>query len=326
MALGSTRPAGTLARPSHTLRRTREPDLRIQRVETTEAMARILIAGCGYVGARLGSYLVEDGDQVFGLKRHPERLPPGVEPVAGDVTDPSSLGGLPGNLDAVVYAVSPSGRSEEAYRAAYLEGSRNVTRAARARSSGLGRVLLVSSTGVYGHTDGSRVDEETPPGPGSATGRVLAETEDEVRRGPPPGIVLRLGGIYGPGRTSVIDRVAAGEAGCPPPDRYSNRIHRDDAAGAARHLLRLRDPEPLYLGVDREPAPLREVYRWIADRTGAADPCADPDTEAWEARGRRGTNKRCVSDRLAESGYDFRYPTYREGYAALLEARPGEGG
>lgn len=288
-------------------------------------MVRVLIAGCGYVGARLAELLVADGDRVFGLKRSPDALPPGVEPVAADVTEPASLEGLPTGLDRLVYAVSPGGGDAEQYRAAYVDGFANVLEAVRRNSPDLGRTLLVSSTGAYGYADGRWVDEETPPEPDAPRGEILVEAEGRAMAGPPPGVVLRLGGIYGPGRTSTVARVLAGKAGCPRPGRYSNRIHRDDAAGAARHLLRLADPEPLYLGVDREPAALRDVYRWIAERGGAPDPCADEDAAAWEAAGRRGTNKRCRSDRLVASGYAFRFPSYREGYAPLVDAAAGPG-
>lgn len=286
-------------------------------------MARVLIAGCGYVGGALARLLVADGDTVFGLKRTPDDLPPKVEPVAADVTDPSSLEGLPGSLDAVVYAVSPDGGDADRYRAAYVDGFAHLMEAARRESPGLERTLLVSSTGAYGYADGRWVDEDTPPRPDHPRSEVLVEAEEQAVAGPPRGVVLRLGGIYGPGRTSTVRRVLEGRAGCPHPERYSNRIHRDDAAGAARHLLRLDDPLELYLGVDREPAALREVYRWIAERGGAPDPCADETAEAWEATGRRGTNKRCRSDRLVASGYAFRYPTFRDGYAPLVDAEAG---
>jgi nucleoside-diphosphate-sugar epimerase len=288
-------------------------------------MSRILIAGCGYVGAALARLLVDDGDEVFGLKRSPDGLPDGVEPVAADVTDPASLDHLPSGLHALVYAVSPSGGDEASYRAAYVDGFVHLLEAVRPGSPELGRTLLVSSTGAYGYADGRWVDEETPPRPNHPRGEVLVEAEERAVDGPPRGVVLRLGGIYGPGRTSTVRRVLAGSAGCPHPERYSNRIHRDDAAGAARHLLRLAEPEALYVGVDREPAPLRDVYRWIAERGGAPDPCADEEAEAWEATGRRGTNKRCRSDRLAASGYAFRYPTYREGYGPLVDEVTGGG-
>jgi nucleoside-diphosphate-sugar epimerase len=308
-------------------------------------MKRVLIAGCGYVGTRLAELLVADGFpgsldahaapapgssgasgasgshtfQVYGLKRDPTTLPPGVIPVAADVGDPGTLSALPGAVDALVYAVAPAGRSEDAYRTAYVDGPRNVLRALAAGGHPPSRFILVSSTGVYGHTDGRWVDEETPPEPADVTGQVLLEGEAVVRDGAGTGVVLRLGGIYGPGRTTTVRRVLAGDAGCPDPDRYGNRIHRHDAAAAIRHLLDLDAPAPVYIGVDRDPAPLRDVYRWIAERGGAPDPCRDETPESWEASGRRGTNKRCSSERLVASGFQFRYPSFREGYAALME-------
>lgn len=281
---------------------------------------RVLVAGCGYVGGRLAELLVAEGVAVVGLKRDPTTLPPGIEPLAADVTDPASLSpiGALEDLDAVAYAVSPAGRSEAAYRAAYVEGPRNVMDAV-ARPV---RTLLVSSTGVYGYTDGREVDEETPPEAPRPGAERMLEGEALVRDRGAPGVALRLGGIYGPGRTRTVRRVIDGQAGCPPADRYGNRIHRDDAARAAYHLLTLEDPDPVYLGVDREPAPLREVYRWVAERAGASDPC-DGSEEEDPVHERRGSNKRCSSRRLVESGFVFRYPTFREGYAPLLDGSGG---
>lgn len=297
---------------------------------------RVLVAGCGYVGGRLAELLAEEGRTVFGLKRNPSTVPAGVAGLAADVSDPGTLRELPPSLDAVVYAVSPAGRDEAAYRTAYVEGPRNVLRAigwegaVRGREAGAaggreaGRVahrfILVSSTGVYGQRDGRRVDEDTEPEPADATGRVLLEGEGAAGAVEGTGIVLRLGGIYGPGRDRIARRVLAGEADCPAPDHYGNRIHRDDAAAALRHLLDLDDPAPVYIGVDRDPAPLRDVYRWIADRGRAPDPCRRETPETWEASGRRGTNKRCSSDRLAGSGFDFEYPSFREGYGPMIDA------
>lgn len=282
-------------------------------------MSRVLIAGCGYVGGRLAEQLVQDGARVWGLRRSPAGLPDGVVPVPADVTDPGTLEAVPRELDAVVYAVAPAGRTEAAYRAAYVDGLRNVLDAA---PDGV-RVVLVSSTGVYGQDDGRWVDEETPEDPADATAEAILAGEDVARSRGRPGVVLRLGGIYGPGRERTVRRVLNGEAPCMAPDRYGNRIHRDDAAGAVAHLLGLPDPEPLYLGVDRDPAPLRDVYAWIAERAGVSDPCAGVGPGDVVSEGRRGTNKRCSSRRLAESGYSFRYPSYREGYAPMLEALTG---
>lgn len=295
----------------------------------------VLVAGCGYVGAALASLLVDEGDRVTGLKRHPDRLPPGIEALAADVIAPASLEDVPKHPDAVVYAVSPAERSGAAYRNAYVEGLANVLGACATPGTPFrGRLVLVSSTGVYGETGGAWVDEETPPEPADETAVALLEGETLARTFGGTGIVLRLGGIYGPGRDRTVRRVASGDVTCPEPDRFGNRIHRDDAAAAALHLLSLDDPEEVYLGVDRDPAPLRDVYRWIAGRLRVPDPCAPNHTAASARDGgssaagepgasgdtRRRANKRCSSDRLASSGFTFRYPTFREGYTPFVEA------
>lgn len=286
---------------------------------------RVLVAGCGYVGSALASALAAEGEEVFGLRRSVARLPEGVAPVAADLAEPASLRDLPERLDAVVYAAGPGEPGEAAYRRAFVEGLANLKRALAGRPAPPRRLLFVTSTGVYGQDDGSWVDERSPTEPSRATGHVLLEGEALAHAEPIPGTVLRLAGIYGPGRTRLVERVRSGEARTQrDPPRYTNRIHRDDAAGALRHLLRLEAPEPVYLGVDREPAPEQEVHAWLAERLGVPPPPAAerPPGDASRAPGR---NKRCSSARLQASGYRFQYPTYREGYAALLE-EAGAGG
>jgi nucleoside-diphosphate-sugar epimerase len=278
---------------------------------------RVLIAGCGYVGSRLAERLLEDGVAVWGLKRDPSTLPAGVGAVAGDVTRASTLDGIPDEVGAVVYAVAPTSSGEAGYRSAYVDGLRNVLDAV----GGSPRVVLVSSTGVYGQSDGQWVDEDTAEEPADGTARAILEGEALARERGAPGIVLRLGGIYGPGRTWTVGRVLTGDAPCMGPELYGNRIHREDAAGALRHLLTLDHPEPVYNGVDGEGAPLRDVYAWVADRAGVPDPCDGVDPDAVRTEGRRGTNKRCSNQRLLDSGYTFVYPSYRAGYAELIEAR-----
>ena len=87
---------------------------------------RVLVAGCGYVGACAAAALVSRGCEVFGLRRQPRDLPGGVVPLAADLTDPASLKALPPGLDLVLYAASAGGGDEEAYRAAYVDGPRNL--------------------------------------------------------------------------------------------------------------------------------------------------------------------------------------------------------
>lgn len=285
---------------------------------------RVLIAGCGYVGSQLARRLVGDGVRVWGLRRSAEVGIEGVETVRADLTDPRSLAELPVGLDAVVYTAAAGGRSDEAYRAAYVDGPRNLIDVLAAQEQPVRRVLFTSSTGVYGQSDGEWVDEGSPTEPASFTGRRLLEGERVFLDGPFPATVLRLAGIYGPGRTRLIDSVRRGEASCvEEPPEYTNRIHRDDCAGALRHLLELGLERPgeladLYLGVDDEPAERCEVLDFIARRLGAPEPRRVPADEA-EGR-RRGSGKRCRNDRLKATGYRFAFPTYRRGYAAMIDA------
>lgn len=285
-------------------------------------MAHLLIAGCGDVGCRLGLRLVGQGHTVWGLRRHPEALPSELRPLAADLADPGSLHGvlrdLPPDLDAVIYTAAADGPSEEAYRRAYVTGVDHLLTVLEGRSTPPRRVLFASSTGVYGQTDGSHVDETSPTEPRRFTGQRVLEGEERCRASRIPSVSLRLGGIYGPGRTRLIDRVASGAAKCPEGEpTYTNRIHSEDAAGALAHLVTLEEPDPVYLGVDTESADLCEVLRFLAQELGVDPPEVVPRDQA----GRRGGSKRCSSRRLQDSGYRFLYPTYREGYAELIAER-----
>ena len=278
-------------------------------------MSRVLIAGCGYVGGELAGRLVGEGHDVFGLRRGRAALPVGVERVAADLCEPASLAALPGELDAVVYAASPGERSDAAYEQIFVSGVRHLQDALDRGSPALERFLFVSSTAVYAQQDGSWVDEGSATEPAHFSGRRLLEGGRLTQAGPGGGAVLRLAGIYGPGRTGLLERVRRGEARYNPgPPHYTNRIHRDDAAGILHNLLVGASPPPCLIGVDSAPAPEREVQEWLADRLGAPPPrAAPPDPGGRKARG----NRRCSNARLLARGYRLRFPSWREGYAAL---------
>jgi nucleoside-diphosphate-sugar epimerase len=276
-------------------------------------MAKVLIAGCGYVGSALGAALVADGDVVFGLRRRVVSLPAGVQPIEADLAVAKTLRDLPPGLDFVVYAASPGGPDDALYRTAYVEGVSRLLEALAAQRQNPKRIFLLSSTSVYGQDRGEWVDESSPTQPADFRGKRILEAEKILGAAGQAATIVRLGGIYGPQRVSMIERVRSGRAVVPRGGpRYTNRIHRDDCAGALRHLMRLPAPEPVYIGVDSEPADDATVLRWLAGAIGAPEPRVD----AAAAGGR--ANKRCRNDRLLASGYSFRYPTFREGYSALL--------
>lgn len=253
--------------------------------------------------------LVRGGDEVTTLRRSAKRTL-GAKLVQADLAELTKLrAALAGfRFDAVVYSASPGGRSDEAYRRAYVDGLRNIL-----ATNETPNIILVGSSGVQEQGDGAWVDETTPITPRGFVAQRLFEAEALVRRR--GGTTLRLAGIYGPGRERLIDNVAAGKAKIPEAPVYTNRIHRDDAAGMLAHLIRYESRQDLYFGCDLEAAPYGDVLRFIAGELNVAPP------EAGEAT--RRSNKRIRSARIVRSGFRHLYPTYREGYRAIIQARRG---
>ena len=276
----------------------------------------ILLAGCGDLGTEAGLRFAAAGHRVVGWRRSPSKLPPEIEGAAADLSSPD-LPPVPADTTAVVIAVAADSPTEAAYRAAYVDGPAHVLDALERDGVTPRRVLFVSSTAVYGDAGGGWVDESTTAAPGSFSGQTLLEAE-RLLAGRLSGtssavVALRLGGIYGPGRTRLIDQVRTGAAIIPAVPRYTNRIHRDDAAGAIVRLCTMEDdPSPVYLGVDNDPAELGDVLRFLAAELGLGVP---PSGDAGDARG---GNKRCSNALLRSTGYSFRYPTFREGYRDIL--------
>ncbi len=272
------------------------------------------MAGCGYVGSALAARLVADGARVAGLRRTPRDLPEGVTPLAADLGGPDLAAALPADLDLVFYTAAADGGDEAAYRAAYVVGLANLLDALESRPRPPRRVLFTSSTSVYGQRAGEWVDEASPAEPPGHRGAVMLEAEARLAASPIASVVLRLGGIYGPGRTHLLESVRAGRATLPRGvERYTNRIHRDDAADGLRHLAMLEDAPPLVLGVDDDPAERGEVLRWLAQALAAPEPA-----EVEPGPGAQDLGKRCRNALLRSTGYAFGYPTFREGYAAQL--------
>ncbi|MDB2575646.1 SDR family oxidoreductase [Planctomycetota bacterium] len=285
---------------------------------------RILIAGLGDLGAEVARLAAREGHDVLGLRRSAAAAPPGVALLRGDVTDPGSLN-LPPEVDVVIYCVAAGARGEAAYREAYPNGLANVLDAIKASGSDGARVLFVSSTGVYGDAGGGWVDESTEPRPLAFTGRAMLAAEEVLRGGPFTGISLRLGGIYGPGRTFLPDAIRSGRSfSTATLEHWTNRIHRDDAARAILHIAAGADHPPVLNVVDPHPTRRSEVLTWLATQLAAE---LVVSTEAsvppgGGARPRSG-DRRVSSRRLASTGFEFQYPSFREGYRELLGGDPG---
>lgn len=277
----------------------------------------VLIAGCGDLGTEVGLRFAAAGHHVVGLRRSPEKLPPEIHGIRADLS--GHVPELPGDVDIVVIAVAADASTEEAYRAAYLNGVKNVLDALERQSIRTRRILFVSSTAVYKDSGGAVVDESTPAEPTRFSGRILLEAEDLLfaRTAGTRAISVRLGGIYGPGRTRLIDQVRSGKATIPAQSKHTNRIHRDDAAAMIVHLATMeQEPDAVYLGVDDDPAEYGDVLRFLAAELQLPAPPVGPASDGGAG------DKRCSNRRLRSTGFTFAYPSFREGYRAILA---GEG-
>ncbi|MCT9872113.1 SDR family oxidoreductase [Paenarthrobacter aurescens] len=282
----------------------------------------VLIAGCGDLGTEAGLRFAAAGHEVVGLRRSPEKLPSGIRGLYADLS--KDVPELPTDVDIVVIAVAADASTEGAYRAAYLDGVKNVLDALERQALEPRRILFVSSTAVYKDSGGAVVDESTPTEPTRFSGKVLVEAEEllfaRTRGTGTRPVSLRLGGIYGPGRTRLIDQVKTGQALIPAQPRHTNRVHRDDAAAMIVHLTTMdQDPGPVYVGVDDHAAEMGEVLRFLAAELG----CPEPPTAAPGGASDAGPgDKRCSNARLRATGFEPSFPTFKEGYRALLA---GEG-
>lgn len=271
-------------------------------------MKRLLIAGCGDLGIRLARRLDADQWRVTGLRRRAERLPDPIEAFTGDLLSPGSLANLDREWDSVIYQATPGARDEHAYRQTYIEGPERLFERIRTR-----RLIFVSSTAVYGHQDGSWVDEASPTIPTAFNGRILVEAESRALQLAAETVVVRFSGIYGPGREFLIRSLREGSAKCRrTPPQWTNRIHADDCAGVLAHLLTLSAPAPLYCATDSCPAPRCEVLDWLAAQMDVSA----PEELAHDEGG--GQGKRVRNTQLLASGFDFQYPDYKSGYGAML--------
>lgn len=277
---------------------------------------RVLLAGCGDLGRRVATRLLARGDEVHALRRTPPLGDAcGIHWWRADLTEPSTLRGLPAGITQLVYLPTPAARDEAAYRAVFVDGLRDLLGVLD--TSMLRRVLFVSSSAVYGEQLADWVDEDTPPAPPGFNGRVLLEAEQWLAAQPVESVVLRLAGLYGPGRLQLIERLRAGQVRVPRTmPHYANRMHVDDAAAAIAHLLQLPVAQPLYIGADDTPLPLAELYDRLATLIGTPPPEEGPAPTGIGS-------KRLSNARLRASGFVPQWPDARVGYAALLAADGG---
>jgi nucleoside-diphosphate-sugar epimerase len=267
-------------------------------------MRRLLVIGAGYLGEEILRVFQSEGWEVSGAS-----LSGGDGMLACDVSDVDSVAALP-DADVVVHCAASGRGGEDAYRRVYLEGCRNLV-----RRFPEGKLVFTSSSSVYGQTDGELVTENSYAEPDRETGRILREAEGVVLDS--GGVVARLAGIYGPGRSVLLRKFLSGEAVIEEDGRrFINQIHRDDAARAIFHLVNLQ-PFPageVFNVADSVTMSQLEVYRGLANIFGRDLPPSGPrDLD----RKRGWTHKRVCNAKLRASGWEPRYPSFLDAVAGL---------
>ena len=278
--------------------------------------ASVLIAGCGDIGSRLATQLLGNDWQVYGLRRSIDRLPAGVTGVAGDLFSEQCPVQWPsGQIDYLVYSAAATEHDEAGYQAAYVDGLKNTLSWLEQNGQRPRRLLFVSSSGVFAQKGGEWVDETSPAEATSYSGRIMLDAEQVALNSGIAASVVRLTGIYGPGREWMLGQVRKGYRVAVEPPLYGNRIHADDAAGLLAFLLEAdrqgKALDDCYIGVDNAPVPLAEVVGWLRERMGVTEWAAEESI-------RRAGSKRCSNARAKALGWEPRYTSYREGYEQIL--------
>ncbi|HTM53386.1 MAG TPA: SDR family oxidoreductase [Pirellulales bacterium] len=280
-----------------------------------------LIFGCGYLGARVGRLWRASGEQVYAVTRKIEWAREferaGYLPIVADVTRPESLARLPA-VDTVLFAVGFDRTSGATLEQVYVAGLQAVL---DALSSDTKKLVYVSSTGVYGQQSGEVVDEDSPCEPDRAGGRASLAAERLLANHAlgTRSIVLRMAGLYGPGRIPNADAIRRDEPLAVPVEGYLNLIHVEDAAQVVVLAAEKALPPKTYIVSDNHPVVRGEYYRELARLLKAPEPrfvAADRDSPVAQ---RASTSKRVSSDRLLrELELSFLYPDYRAGLAAIF--------
>ena len=272
-------------------------------------MPRVLIAGCGYLGQAVADLFLAEDWEVEGWTKSADSVQPlstKSYPVhAVDISQADQVRAGKGDFNAVIQCASTRGGDAASYRRVYFDGAQNLI-----QRFGSSRILFTSSTSVYAQKDADWITEKSPAEPKHETGKISRKAEDLVVAN--RGIVIRLGGIYGPGRSALLKKFLNGDAILDPEnDRLVNQIHRDDAAAAIQFLVkRPESAGQIYNVVDDQPILLSECYRWLAAKLNRSIPPIGTSTSP----GKRGeSNKRVSNAKLRGIGWTPRYPSFADG-------------
>ncbi len=285
---------------------------------------RLAIFGSGYIGGELARQGIARGLRVTALTRNRKTAEAlreiGAEVVVADLVGDDWHARIDGGAEFAVNCVSSGGAGLEGYRRSYVDGMASILRWARSRGA-VGTLLYTGSTSVYPQDGGVRIDETASTHGGSDRAQILLQAEAQLRASDQAcrrWFVLRLAGIYGPGRHGLLDQVRSGEI-TGRGDHRLNLVHRDDICAAI--WLALGAPsnvaDEIFNVADDGAARKSDMAAWLAARLALPVPrfTGEPVT------GRRAA----APDRIVGNGrikrvlgWQPHYPTFREGYETIL--------
>jgi nucleoside-diphosphate-sugar epimerase len=272
------------------------------------AQPRVAIFGFGYLGEALAREFAAAGWAVTCAS-----LSGSGSCLACDLGDPAAVGAAAqqaGPTDMVIHCAASGRGGPDAYQRVYVDGVSNLI----AAFPGV-PLLFTSSTSVYGQTDGSRVDESSPAIPDRQTSQLLLDAERLVLDA--GGIVARLSGIYGPGRSMILQKFLAGEALIEEDGRrFLNQVHRDDIATAILHLATLRNSlhGEIFNISDSTPLSQMDCYSALARQFSLPLPPSGPRDLN---RKRAWTHKRVANAKLLATGWQPRFPCFLDAAAPV---------
>lgn len=280
-------------------------------------MYAILVVGGGYLGTRIAQYFKSKKQRVFVTTRSPAKAEffksQEIEPALCDLTQPQTLTDIPA-AHFVVLCVAPDQRTKEAYETIYEKGVENILNALR-RHARPSLILHVSSTSVWNDKGGAWVDETTAPDGNTEFSRILLGSEALSLKSGMPAAILRLSGIYGPGRNRMSSPhlipppAVRGEDRRGVTDGYMNMIHVDDAVAAIPILFKKAEEGAVYIGTDDTPVLRSDFYAWLKQKY--------PGVPGTKKRGEGIEGKRLSNRRLKALGFQPQYPSFKEGYRIL---------
>ena len=278
---------------------------------------RVALIGCGDIGIALAQGLVLQDYRCLGLRRSPPAGTEGMQWLAADYTEVSDLQPMiEWKPDYLVITLKPAAYTEAGYQQGYVAGAQAIAKAISGCK--LKRVFYVSSTRVYGESDGGWVDETSPLATEGYAALALIAAEQTIAAAADT-TLIRCAGIYD-GATFYRLRIERGLWSSSQPIIYTNRIHRADCVGFLGHLIHLEQQgkalQPVYNAADNRPAPRHQLERWLADQLGLIPP-NDASVPAHSPE----SHKRVSNEALTASGYSLRYTSFEEGYAAELSKR-----